>query len=277
MGRDRRRRAATLLLPTAITLGIAAFAVAWLSPPASAGPAGPEAPANQVARGRALYLTSCSSCHGSDGHGVASSQSVHGPSIVHAGEAGAYYQLATGRMPLADASKQAIRKPPAFDPADIDALVAYVASLGSGPKLPHVSLSTANIATGGVLFRANCAPCHSASGAGGALSYGDNAPSLSQATAKEVGAAVRSGPGQMPVFGPNVLTTHDVSDVADYVQYLRSPDDRGGVPIGRTGPVPEGFVAWTLGIGALLAAVAWIGTRAPAKGSNRPEGADAVE
>ena len=43
-------------------------------------------------------------------------------------------------------------------------------------------------------------------GAGGALSYGDAAPSLHQASALEVGAAVRSGPGQMPRFGQSTLT-----------------------------------------------------------------------
>jgi ubiquinol-cytochrome c reductase cytochrome c subunit len=202
---------------------------------------------------------------------TANDGSVRGPSIVHSGEAGAYYQLSTGRMPLADSSKQAERKPPAFDRTEIDALVAYVASLGSGPTLPHISATTARLAQGGEIFRANCAPCHSAAGAGGALSYGDAAPSLSQATGLQVGAAVRSGPGQMPVFGTNSLSAAQVNDVADYVQYLRSPDDRGGVPIGRTGPVPEGAVALTLGIGALLAAVGWIGTRAPARESIETE------
>jgi ubiquinol-cytochrome c reductase cytochrome c subunit len=255
--------------------------MAWWAASASASsvatevPAGPAAPADQVGRGHSLFLTSCSSCHGTEGRGVTTSDgSVRGPSIVHSGEAGAYYQLSTGRMPLADSSKQADRKPPAFDATDIAALVAYVASLGTGPALPHVSMAHAALAEGGEIFRANCAPCHSAAGAGGALSYGNAAPSLSQATALQVGAAVRSGPGQMPVFGPSSLSGAQVNDVADYVQYLRSPDDRGGVPIGRTGPVPEGFVAWTLGIGALLAAVGWIGTRAPARESIEPGAPD---
>jgi ubiquinol-cytochrome c reductase cytochrome c subunit len=59
------------------------------------------------------------------------------------------------------------------------------------------------------------------------------------------------------------LDDKQLSDVAAYVQYLRHPQDPGGVPIGRTGPVPEGFVAWFFGMGALVALVAWIGTRAP--------------
>jgi ubiquinol-cytochrome c reductase cytochrome c subunit len=166
-------------------------------------------------------------------------------------------------MPLSDPHEEAVRKRPAYTNDEIDALVAYVGSLSNGPKLPAVDVEHADVAAGGELFRANCAPCHSASGAGGALSYGNAAPPLSQAEPLQVGAAVRSGPGQMPVFGPEVLDDKQLSDVAAYVQYLRHPQDPGGVPIGRTGPVPEGFVAWFFGMGALVALVAWIGTRAP--------------
>ena len=100
-------------------------------------------------------------------------------------------------------------------------------------------------------------------GHGGALSYGRRRPALSDATPTQVGAAVRVGPGQMPVFGPDTLTDEELNDLAAYVEYLRSPEDPGGVPIGRTGPIPEGFVAWLVGMVALLALVAWIGTRMP--------------
>jgi ubiquinol-cytochrome c reductase cytochrome c subunit len=230
------------------------------------GRAAAQAPSSPdlVAKGKALYDTGCVSCHGPDGNGVVTPDGeVRGPSLESAGEAGAYYQLSTGRMPLSDPHEEAVRKRPAYTNDEIDALVAYVGSLGNGPKLPAVDVEHADVAAGGELFRANCAPCHSASGAGGALSYGNAAPPLSQAEPLQVGAAVRSGPGQMPVFGPEVLDDKQLSDVAAYVQYLRHPQDPGGVPIGRTGPVPEGFVAWFFGMGALVALVAWIGTRAP--------------
>ena len=217
-----------------------------------------------VAQGKTLYDTGCVSCHGPDGQGVVTPDGeVRGPSLESAGEAGAYYQLSTGRMPLADPGDDPVRKRPAYTDEEISALVAYVGSLGNGPKLPPVDVAHADVAVGGELFRANCAPCHSASGAGGALSYGNAAPPLSQSEPLQVGAAVRSGPGQMPVFGPDVFDDEQLSDLAAYVEYLRHPQDPGGVPIGRTGPVPEGFVAWFFGMGALVALVAWIGSCAP--------------
>jgi ubiquinol-cytochrome c reductase cytochrome c subunit len=185
-------------------------------------------------------------------------------------------------MPLADSTQQPKRKRPAYNEADQAALVAYVASLGNGPRLPRLdpaprgtggvppttaagAAKESPLAEGGELFRANCAPCHSATGAGGALSYGRAAPHLQDSTALQVTAAVRAGPGQMPVFGPGVLSDEEVAGIAGYVEYLRDPQDEGGLPIGRTGPVPEGAVAWFFGMGAFLAAVVWIGTRSPVR------------
>jgi ubiquinol-cytochrome c reductase cytochrome c subunit len=78
----------------------------------------------------------------------------------------------------------------------------------------------------------------------------------------------------MPVFGPDVIDQQSLNDIARYVEYLRDPDDPGGAPIGRTGPVPEGFVALTLGTGALLAAVAWIGTRSRVRRTRLGGGVD---
>jgi ubiquinol-cytochrome c reductase cytochrome c subunit len=95
------------------------------------------------------------------------------------------------------------------------------------------------------------------------LSYGRAAPRLSPATPTETAAAVRVGPGEMPVFGGDTITDTQLDSLARYVEYLDDPDDPGGLPIGRTGPIPEGFVAWLIGMGALLALVAWIGTRSP--------------
>jgi ubiquinol-cytochrome c reductase cytochrome c subunit len=217
-----------------------------------------------LAQGQELYLQGCSSCHGVDGRGVEITDGdAGGPSLQEAGEAGAYYYLSTGRMPLDNSTEQPQPKDPAYSPDEIDALVAYVASLGDGPELPELDLDDADLATGGSIFRANCQACHSASGSGGALSYGRAAPRLASATPDQIAAAVRVGPGQMPTFGPDTLTSDELDDVVAYVRYLQHPDDPGGLPIGRTGPIPEGFVAWLVGMVALLALVVWIGTRSP--------------
>jgi len=251
-----RRHRALVALPVVV----AALVTPLLLRPA----AGQEDDQAALDEGRELYETGCSSCHGPEGQGVvAPDGSARGPSLESSGEAAAFYYLSTGRMPLANSEEQPQRKEPAYDEDEIAALVAYVGSLGDGPAVPDVDTSGADLALGGELYRANCQACHSASGSGGALSYGRAAPRLSDATPTEVGAAVRVGPGQMPVFGPETISDEELDDLAAYVEYLRSPEDPGGLPIGRTGPIPEGFVAWLIGMVALLALVAWIGTRMP--------------
>lgn len=246
---------------------IAAAVALLVAAPAGGTAAGADragvAPAGQAdgPDGEALYLEGCSSCHGARGHGTA-----RGPALVQSGEAAAYYYLSTGRMPLANSEEQPRRKPPVYDDDEIASLVDYVESLGEGPELPDLgdTLAGADLAAGGEHYRDICQACHSASGAGGALSYGRAAPRLAPATPLQVAAAVRSGPGQMPVFGPDVLSELEVAQLAAYVEHLDDPADPGGLPIGRTGPIPEGFVAWFLGMAALLGLVAWIGTRSPA-------------
>lgn len=262
-------RLAALACPVLVA---AAFVPVALDQPEEGEASQPDAPdAELVARGEELYSTGCVSCHGPEGRGREDrAGEAYGPSLEDAGEATAYYYLSTGRMPLANTEEQPRRKEPAYDDDEIQALVAYVASLGDGPELPDVDLEGADLAAGGDIYRANCQPCHSASGSGGALSYGRAAPRLAPAEASEVAAAVRAGPGQMPVFGNEVISPDELDDLVSYVEYLDSPEDPGGVPIGRTGPIPEGFVAWLVGMVALLLLVSWIGTHAKVR--KRPHG-----
>jgi ubiquinol-cytochrome c reductase cytochrome c subunit len=239
------RRLALLLVvcvPAIIVLAATAFA----GPGAERAQAAASDPP-EVERGRDLFLTSCSGCHGADGGGTSD-----GPSLIGVGAAAADFQLSTGRMPLTDPSAQAVRKPPAFSPDEIDALVAYVASLGDGPPIPKVDPAAGDLAEGGTLFRLNCAACHSAAGTGGALSYGDDAPKLWSATPPQIAEAVRTGPGQMPIFGPDTFSDHQVNSIVRYVRYLSDPDDPGGFSLGRIGPITEGMVALLLGIPILL-------------------------
>jgi ubiquinol-cytochrome c reductase cytochrome c subunit len=62
----------------------------------------------------------------------------------------------------------------------------------------------------------------------------------------------------MPVFE---FTDHERDSIVAFVGYLHDGPDRGGADIGGIGPVPEGFVAWGLGMGACFAVALLIGHR----------------
>jgi ubiquinol-cytochrome c reductase cytochrome c subunit len=115
------------------------------------------------------------------------------------------------------------------------------------------------VSRGGELFRQNCASCHGFAGAGGALSEGNQAPPLKEATATQVKEAMRIGPGTMPVFSSESVSDQDADAIAAYVRYLADANNRGGAPLEHGGPIPEGLVAWLAGLGALIGVSVWIG------------------
>ncbi len=123
-----------------------------------------------------------------------------------------------------------------------------------------MNIARANLAAGGQIYRLQCAACHAWSGVGGAL-YQRAAPPLRSATPVQIAEAMRTGPGQMPVFGAAAVPPGQLDDVVGYVRYLAHPTNRGGQPLWYLGPVAEGAVALVLGLGALLLASRWIGTR----------------
>ncbi len=219
-------------------------------------PVGQAGAASDVRNGRELYQVACSTCHGLDGRGTSL-----GPTLVGVGAASADFYLSTGRMPLDNPGEQAQRKEPAYTDLQIRQLVAYVASLGPGPAIPEGDWEHGDLAEGNVLYANNCAPCHSSAGAGGALGHSTYAPALYSATPTQVAEAIRIGPGAMPRFGPETFDQHQLEAIVSYVDYLKDPADPGGHPLGRLGPIPEGFVAWVIGLGLLVVACRWIGTR----------------
>ncbi len=252
----RPARAVRIALPLAVAVTAAlavqlaqdAVSVAAQQPP----PAGDDL----VAEGEQLYLTGCVSCHGDRGVGVAG----RGPTLIGAGDAAVHFYVGTGRMPAAEGTyAQSRRKDPVFDAGQIDALAAYIRTFGGeGPPVPVVDTQDADLALGGALYRANCAACHNAAGIGGALSYGNYAPTLDEATAQQVVEAMRIGPGQMPVFDERLISAEDANAIAAYVEYLRHPDDPGGFSLGRVGPVTEGFVALLFGLGGVFVISVWV-------------------
>ena len=214
------------------------------------------APDPQVEEGRILFENACSSCHGIAGQG-----SDLGPSVVGSGAAGAHFMLSTGRMPLDDPREQPIRKPAAFDESQIAQISAYVASLGPGPPIPRVDLDRGDLVEGQRLYSENCAACHSSAGAGGAVGAGLEAPQLHRSTPVELVESMRIGPGTMPVFEEQTLSSEEAVSIARYLVYLRTTADPGGLAMGRIGPIAEGFVAWLIGIGLLILVCRRIGEK----------------
>jgi quinol---cytochrome-c reductase cytochrome c subunit len=202
-----------------------------------------------------IYLRDCAVCHGADGHGTS-----RGPTLVAWGAAGVYYAVFTGRMPLASPGATPTRRTPAYDQATIDALVAYVDRLvPGGPAIPQVDPAAGDLAEGGQLFRAQCAACHQWAGQGGALLHRE-APALSSATPTQAAAAVRTGPGAMPVFAETALDDHQLNSVLRYIEALKQPEDRGGWALWHIGPVAEGGVGLAA-VGVLMFVLRYVGTR----------------
>jgi ubiquinol-cytochrome c reductase cytochrome c subunit len=248
--------------------GCAVACVAVLARPGAVREAVAVAAAPSAASVRHVYLRDCATCHGADARGTRLGPDLHG-----VGAAMVDFQLSTGRMPVptgdasssdqrpSDAAAQA-RRPPKYDDTTRRALTQYVTMLagGHGPAIPHIEPSAGNLADGGTVFRLQCAACHAWSGDGGALLQRE-APSTHPATPEQIAEAVRTGPGNMPAFGRAAVSDAQLQSLVRYVRYLDHPDNRGGDPLWHIGPLAEGAVAVFLGLGLLVLAVRWIGTR----------------
>jgi ubiquinol-cytochrome c reductase cytochrome c subunit len=216
-------------------------------------------PNSGIVPGRNLFEENCSSCHGIDAEGSSIAPNLQGLG------AGTYdFWLTTGRMPLSNPTEQAVRKPPRFDPTQILQIVAFINSLypATGIAIPSVNIGGANVENGQDLFVLNCAACHTILGTGDAIAENNYAPSLHQATAFQIVEAMRTGPGNMPRFGPGTLSDQQVTDIVAYVRgYIQHPDNHGGLGLGGIGPVAEGFIALLLGVGGLMLVAYWLGDR----------------
>jgi ubiquinol-cytochrome c reductase cytochrome c subunit len=218
-----------------------------------------ELPKSFVAPGQALFAANCSSCHGPTALGT-----TLAPNLQGLGAGTVDFWVSTGRMPLANSSVQATRKPARFNRLQTLEIAAWVQSLtpGEGTQVPVINTTTANLENGNTLFTLNCAACHTITGAGDALMDGAYAPSLHLATPTQIVEAIRSGPGNMPRFGTGDITNSQAHDIAAYVHgVIQHPVNRGGFGLGGIGPVGEGFVGLLIGVGILMLVCFWIGDR----------------
>ncbi|HHU09929.1 MAG TPA: c-type cytochrome [Intrasporangiaceae bacterium] len=263
----RRRHPAAIALLLMLALVVTGGLYAALAPkPASAA----AVTADQVEEGQALFRANCASCHGLNAEGnelpINDTKNAFGPSLVGAGAAAVHFQMETGRMPMAAPGPQAPRVDKVkFTPEQIDAIAAYVASLGPGPARPDEEWldweGQGNAGRGGTIYRSNCAMCHSSAAAGGALTRGKHAPPLDGVEPVHIYEAMLTGPQNMPVFNDQNLTPEDKRDVIAYVKEMHAVGSPGGIGLGGYGPASEGMFIWLFGLGIMIGTAVWLGQK----------------
>ncbi|WP_026534764.1 cytochrome bc1 complex diheme cytochrome c subunit [Arthrobacter sp. H14] len=215
--------------------------------------------AEDIAEGEKLFIANCATCHGMEAGGTET-----GPSLVGVGAAAVHFQVGTGRMPLQMQGPQAMEKPAQFNEEETRQMAAYVASLGPGPAIPSeeaLDTSDADVAHGGELFRVNCAMCHNAAAAGGALTQGKFAPALSGVSDAHAYEAMVTGPQNMPVFNDATLPPEGKQDILAFLNYIDDNKSPGGAALGSLGPVSEGLFLWIAGLGVIIAFTIWLTSR----------------
>lgn len=269
-----RRSGVALLL--VVLAGSANLAVSWAQEDEAPGAQDPDP--QLVERGDQLFARHCATCHGDRARGIDQEGPSGGPPLTGVGAASVDFMLRTGRMPMENQHDELTRGPVRFDATDRAALVAYVTSLApdeQGPGIPDVSgYESADLARGLELFTNNCAACHGPTAAGIAVGQNDVSSNLDVATPIEIAEAIRSGPGVMPVFSDDVMDEQDLDAVTAWVMHLRDRESPGGLSVGRSGPVSEGFVAWLVGLGLLGIVMYLLGEKA---GDHTPDEASEHE
>ena len=212
-----------------------------------------------IETGKKLFQANCATCHGANAQGT---EGV--PSLVGVGAAAVDFQVSTGRMPMQMNGPQAEAKPPQFDKEQTAALSAYVASLGAGPAIPtdeQVDATQGDPSNGMALFRTNCAMCHNAAAAGGALTRGKFAPALAGVSGQHIYEAMVTGPQNMPVFSDANISPEGKRDIITYLKQIEANGSPGGADLGALGPVSEGLFVWIAGLGVIIAFTIWLTSR----------------
>ncbi|MGG5171294.1 c-type cytochrome [Pseudarthrobacter sp. J1738] len=208
--------------------------------------------------GQKIFAANCATCHG-----MGASGTKDGPSLVGVGAAAVDFQVGTGRMPMQLNGPQAQKKPRQFNDEQTKQLAAYVASLAPGPSVPDASAldEKGDAAKGGELFRVNCAMCHNAAAAGGALTRGKFAPSLAGVSGQHIYEAMATGPQNMPVFSDANISPEGKRDIITFLKQIEANGSPGGNDLGALGPVSEGLFVWVAGLGVVIAFTIWLTSR----------------
>jgi ubiquinol-cytochrome c reductase cytochrome c subunit len=217
--------------------------------------------------GAQLFAGNCASCHGIDGAGISSPRPGagnilgEGPPLRGVGAMAADFYLRTGFMPLSSIHDEPGPERPQFTEKEIRSLVEYVASLGSGPGIPHPNPGAGNLSQGMHLYTLHCAGCHQEDAEGGFVT-GARVPPLQGVTATQIAEAVRIGPYLMPSFSTKQISDAQLNSIIKFVLSQKNHDDnRGGWRIGNIGPIPEGLVTWWIAVPLLIIACMAVGRR----------------
>jgi ubiquinol-cytochrome c reductase cytochrome c subunit len=171
------------------------------------------------------------------------------------------FYLRTGFMPLSSIHDEPGNDRVLFSEKEIRSLVAYVASLGSGPGIPQPNPTAGSISEGMHLFTLHCAGCHQEQAEGGFVT-GARVPPLQDLSPTLIAEAVRIGPYLMPSFSRKQISDAQLNSIIRFVVATNHHDNnRGGWRIGNIGPIPEGLVTWWIAIPLLIIACMLLGRR----------------
>ena len=256
----------TRILALATVMALAGAAVAQAQPQSGIVRPTTEPPSPSVQLGAQLFAGNCSSCHGISGSGITSPRSGAGavpgagPSLQGVGALAPDFYLRTGYMPLSSIHDQPGPDRVLFSEKEIRSLVAYVASLGPGPAIPHPDPASGSISDGRHLFTDHCAGCHQELARGGFVT-GAMVPPLQGVSATQIAEAVRIGPYLMPRFSQSQISDSQLNSIIRYVLWTKHPPNHGGWGIGNLGPIPEGLVTWWIAAPLVIVACVLLGRR----------------
>ena len=195
-------------------------------------------------------------------HAPAPATPTTGPPLRGVGALAADFYLRTGYMPLAHPGRAAAPQRRRASPsAQLRALIALRRLARPRPAGPAAASASAAPSPRACASSPTTAPAATRSRRTAATSPARVAPALDDATPTQIAEAVRIGPYLMPRFSERAISDRQLDSIVAYVRYARDPEDPGGWPLGRLGPVPEGMVAWLLAGAVLVGCCLVIGRR----------------
>ena len=249
-----RRRAPAAAVGACLLAGVLVLLVA---PGAGLGQGdGPaerrRAPAGLAARGRALYLAGCSSCHGYEANGI------HGvaPSLHGVGALAADFYLSTGRMPLQSPADEPTRTKPAVH-ARRDRGARRLRRIVRRPADPAGVAAPERRSRTASRSSWTAAPAATRRPARGGIVPGAFAPALHQCDPAQIagGGADRAVPDAAVRPGPSDRRTARVDRAICRLRHARRPTAAAGASA-TSAPCPR---AWSSGSWPSRSCCSWPG------------------